>query len=454
MNSIGYGSKVKGFVTPHALTPCPTPSTLTPMQLDPNSIADFNQRQLDTHQRRLSYWTQEVATAEPIIQKLIDFQIAIPSWALGTGGTRFGRFAGSGEPRSLEEKIADVGLLHALNRASGAISLHIPWDIPTDAKAIKALAASYGLAFDAVNSNTFQDQPDQQSSYKFGSLQHVEPAVRQQAIDHNIDVIRHGEALGSKALTVWLSDGSCFPGQLNFRKAFSHTLDSLSEIYAALPSDWKLFVEYKAFEPNFYSMTVGDWGSSFLYVSKLGPKAYTLVDLGHHLPNANIEQIVAILLNEGKLGGFHFNDSKYGDDDLTAGSIRPYQLFLIFNELIDGMDARGMHHATDLGWMIDASHNVKDPLEDLLQSVEAIQLAYAQALLVDRQALEEAREANDAAQAQEILQDAFRTDVRPLVAEARRRAGGALQPLALYRHLNIRQQLIGERGTKTIATGL
>ena len=424
------------------------------MQLASNSIADHNQRQLEGHQRKLSYWTQEVATAEPIIQKLIDFQIAIPSWALGTGGTRFGRFAGGGEPRSLEEKIADVGLLHALNRASGAISLHIPWDIPNDSEAIKKLAAHYGLAFDAVNSNTFQDQPDAQLSYKYGSLQHVDAAVRQQAIDHNIDVIRHGEALGSKALTVWLSDGSCFPGQLNFRKAFSRTLDSLGEIYAALPSDWKLFVEYKAFEPNFYSMTVGDWGSSFLYANKLGPKAYTLVDLGHHLPNANIEQIVAILLNEGKLGGFHFNDSKYGDDDLTAGSIKPYQLFLIFNELIDGMDARGMNHATSLGWMIDASHNVKDPLEDLLQSVEAIQLAYAQALLVDRQALEEAREANDVAQAQEILQDAFRTDVRPLVAEARRRAGGALQPLALYRQLNVRQQLIGERGAKTIATGL
>jgi L-rhamnose isomerase/sugar isomerase len=424
------------------------------MQLKPEQIADYNQTQVENHQRKLSYWTQAVATAEPIIKKLIDFQIAIPSWALGTGGTRFGRFPGGGEPRSLEEKIDDVGLLHALNRASGAISLHIPWDIPTDAEAIKQLAATHGLQFDAVNSNTFQDQPDQALSYKFGSLQHTDPAVRRQAIDYNIEVIRHGVALGSTALTVWLSDGSCFPGQLNFRKAFDRTLSSLADIYAALPHDWKVFVEYKAFEPNFYSMTVGDWGSSFLYASKLGPKAYTLVDLGHHLPNANIEQIVAILLHQGKLGGFHFNDSKYGDDDLTVGSIRPYQLFLIFNELIDGMDARGMNHAKDLGWMIDASHNVKDPLEDLLQSVEAIQLAYAQALLVDRDALEEAREANDPVRAQEILQEAYRTDVRPLVAEARRRAGGALNPLGLYRQLNVRQQLIGERGAKTVATGL
>ncbi|MDB5239674.1 MAG: sugar isomerase, partial [Spirosoma sp.] len=272
--------------------------------------------------------------------------------------------------------------------------------------------------------------------------------------EHNIEVIRHGVALGSNALTVWLSDGSSFPGQLNFRKAFERTLDSLRDIYAALPEDWKVFVEYKAYEPNFYSMTVGDWGSSYLYATKLGSKAYTLVDLGHHLPNANIEQIVAILLNEGKLGGFHFNDSKYGDDDLTTGSIKPYQLFLIFNELIDGMDARQMNHAQDLGWMIDASHNVKDPLEDLLQSVEAIQLAYAQALLVDRVALDEARDANDVVRAQEILQDAFRTDVRPLVAEARLRAGGALNPLSLFREHNVRQQLIDERGAKTMATGL
>lgn len=424
------------------------------MQLESYQIADHNNGLKESHQRKLAYWTDEVANAESIISKLIDFQIAIPSWALGTGGTRFGRFAGGGEPRSLEEKLEDIGLLHALNQSSGAISLHIPWDIPTDPEAIKQLAAKYGIRFDAMNSNTFQDQPNQPLSYKFGSLQHVDPAVRQQAIEHNIDVIKHGMALGSDSLTVWLSDGSCFPGQLNFRKAFDRTLSSLQEIYTALPDDWKMLVEYKAYEPNFYSTTIGDWGSSFLYATKLGPKAFTLVDLGHHLPNANIEQIVAILLNEQKLGGFHFNDSKYGDDDLTVGSIKPYQLFLIFNELVDGLDARGLNHATGLGWMIDASHNVKDPLEDLLQSVEAIQLAYAQALLVDRVALEEAREANDVVRAQEILQEAFRTDVRPLVAEARLRAGGALNPLALFRQLTIRQKLIGERGSKTVATGL
>lgn len=419
-----------------------------------NKIAEQNESLLKDHQRRISFISDELGNTEDILQKLADFQVAIPSWALGTGGTRFGRFSGGGEPRSLEEKIEDIGLLHALNQSSGAISLHIPWDIPENANNIKALAAQHGLRFDAMNSNTFQDQPGQQHSYKFGSLQHVNKVVRQQAIEHNIEVIRYGKELGSDALTVWLADGSCFPGQLNFRQAFQNTLESLQEIYAALPDYWKVFVEYKAFEPNFYSTTVGDWGQSLLYASKLGPKAYTLVDLGHHLPNANIEQIVALLLMEGKLGGFHFNDSKYGDDDLTVGSIKPYQLFLIFNELVEGMDARGMNHATDLGWMIDASHNVKDPLEDLLQSVEAIMITYAQALLVDRKKLKEAQTNNDVVTAQEILQQAFRTDVRALVAEARLRAGAALNPLALYRGEQIRANLIKQRGTKTVATGL
>ncbi len=424
------------------------------MQPGKSAVGDHNERLLADHKRKFEFLSKDINGLDEIVRKLSAFQVAIPSWALGTGGTRFGRFPGGGEPRSLEEKIEDIGLLHALNQSSGAISLHIPWDIPKDARAIKILAAQHNIRFDAVNSNTFQDQKDQQHSYKFGSLQHVNKDIRKQAIDHNLEVIHYGKELGSESLTVWLSDGSCFPGQLNFRKAFQRTLQSLEEIYAGLPDNWKIFVEYKAFEPNFYSMTVGDWGQSLLYANKLGEKAYTLVDLGHHLPNANIEQIVSLLLMEGKLGGFHFNDSKYGDDDLTVGSIRPYQLFLIFNELVEGMDARGMDHTVDLGWMIDASHNVKDPLEDLLQSVEAIKIAYAQALLVDRGALASAQEENDVVRAQEILQEAYRTDVRPLVAESRLRAGGALQPLALFRNLRVREQLIKDRGAKSVATGL
>jgi len=424
------------------------------MQIEKYKIAEHNNSLLSEHKRRVDFVAGSIPDIQSVLQKLVDFNVAIPSWALGTGGTRFGRFAGAGEPGSLEGKLEDIGVLHALNQSSGAVSLHIPWDIPENYAAIKSLAAQLGLQFDAVNSNTFQDQKDQELSYKFGSLQHVDKAVRKQAIEHNIEVIKHGAELGSKALTVWLSDGSCFPGQLNFRKAFQNTLESLQEIYAALPDDWKVFVEYKAFEPNFYSMTVGDWGQSLLYANKLGPKAFTLVDLGHHLPNANIEQIVSLLLMEEKLAGFHFNDSKYGDDDLTVGSIRPYQLFLIFNELVEGMDAREMNHATDLGWMIDASHNVKDPLEDLLQSVEAIMIAYAQALLIDRKKLNAAQESNDVVAAQEVLQNSFRTDVRPIVAEARLRSGAALNPVQLFRQLKVREQLIKQRGIKTVATGL
>ncbi len=424
------------------------------MQLENFRISELNKKYLAEHQRRFEFIASTVKDVNGVLQKLVDFQIAIPSWALGTGSTRFGRFPGGGEPRSLEEKITDIGLLHKLNNSSGAISLHIPWDIPSNADNIRALAAQNGLRFDAMNSNTFQDQPKQKLSYKFGSMQHVDKAVRKQAVEHNIEVIKYGVELGSNSLTVWLSDGSSFPGQLNFRKAFQNTLESLQLVYQALPEDWKVFIEYKAFEPNFYSTTVSDWGQSYLYAEKLGPKAYTLVDLGHHLPNANIEQIVSLLLMEERLGGFHFNDSKYSDDDLTVGSINPYQLFLIFKELVEGMDARRMNHASDLGWMIDASHNVKDPLEDLLQSVEAIMVAYAQALLVDYRSLEEAQVDNDVVRAQEILQTAFRADVRPLVAEARLKGGGALEPLKVFRELKVRENLIKERGLKAVAIGL
>jgi L-rhamnose isomerase/sugar isomerase len=420
-------------------------------------IHDHNKKAKDTHDiifdalsHQLTKTGVEVAN---LLEKVTKFQIAIPSWALGSGGTRFGRFATGGEPRNLEEKIEDVGLLHALNNSSGAISLHIPWDIPKDAMAVREKAKKFNLLFDAVNSNTFQDQPDQKYSYKFGSLSHTKVEVREQAIIHNIEVIKYGKEIGSKALTVWLADGSNFPGQQNFSKALENTETSLHQIYHSLPEDWKLLIEYKPYEPNFYSMVIPDWGTSFLLANKLGERAKTLVDLGHHLPNTNIEQIVSILLKEGKLGGFHFNDSKYGDDDLTSGSLKPYQLFLIFNELIEGTkDAEEFR--SKIAWMIDASHNVKDPLEDLLQSVELIMQAYVKALLIDREALKVSREENDPASCQEILQDAFQTDVRPILKEARIRQNAAIDPLKLYREMSIRSKLIDKRGADSVSTGL
>jgi L-rhamnose isomerase/sugar isomerase len=425
--------------------------------LTKSKIQVQNESLLPKHQKQFSHLSEELSEqghrVGEVVQKLRDFQVAIPSWALGAGGTRFGRFSIGGEPASLEEKIADVGLLHALTQTAGAISLHIPWDIPRDAEAIKQLAAEHGLVFDAVNSNTFQDQPGQAFSYKFGSLCSNQAGSRQLAVEHNLEVIEHGKALGSKSITVWLADGASFPGQLNFRHALDHTRRSLQEIYAHLPDDWQMFIEYKPYEPNFYTTVIQDWGTSHLLAQACGEKAYCLVDLGHHLPNTNIEQIVATLLSVGKLGGFHFNDSKYGDDDLTVGSIKPYQLFLIFNELVWGMTHNTAFNPP-IAYMIDASHNVKDPLEDLMQSLESILVAHARALLIDQVALEEAQQSNDVVLAQELLQQAYQTDVRPLVREARLQAEGALDPIRCYREYELRKRLIEKRGSQTVATGL
>ena len=427
------------------------------MQISKDQIQDHNAKNNNKHASRFSFLSDQLEAkgldTSEIIEKLKKLQIAIPSWALGAGGTRFARFPFGGEPGNLDQKIEDVGLIHALTRSAGAISLHIPWDIPKDAQATKELAASFDIVFDAVNSNTFQDQKGQRQSYKFGSLDHVEAGVREQAVAHNIEVIEYGKALGSKSITVWLADGSCFPGQSNFRRALQNTQASLKDIYAHLPADWRMFIEYKPYEPNFYHTVIQDWGTSLLLAEGCGEKAFCLVDLGHHLPNTNIEQIVATLFMKGKLGGFHFNDSKYGDDDLTVGSIKPYQLFLIFRELVYGMENNTANNPS-LAWMIDASHNLKDPLEDLIQSLEAIRIAYAQALIVDSAALEEAQSENDVVRCQEILQDAFRTDVRPLLQETRLQAGAALDPIGLYRNLDARGQLIKERGLVTVATGL
>jgi L-rhamnose isomerase/sugar isomerase len=426
------------------------------MKIHSENIQDANKGLLDAHNNDFNYLADKLTNnghdVNAILGKLAEFQVAIPSWALGAGGTRFGRFSFYGEPSTLEQKIEDVGILHSLTQTAGAVSLHIPWDEPEDYNAVGELAKSLDIKFDAVNSNTFQDQKNAAESYKYGSLSNTSQAAREQAIQHNLDVINIGNKLGSKALTVWLADGSCFPGQNNFQTAFQNTQDSLKDIYKGLPDDWKMLIEYKPYEPNFYSTVIQDWGASLMLANECGEKAFTLVDLGHHLPNSNIEQIVSILQLKGKLGGFHFNDSKYGDDDLTVGSIKPYALFLIFNELVYGMENNPQN--PDLAWMIDASHNVKDPLEDLIQSLEAIQEAFAKALLIDQAELKAAQLDNDVVKCQEILQTAYRTDVRPLIEKARLNRGGAISPIKAYRELDLRNHLISERGRNTIATGL
>lgn len=424
------------------------------MRIKQEQLESFSSNEF--HERSLGLLGEQLAKKnidlESVLGKIQKFQIAIPSWALGAGGTRFGKFRMGGEPRNLNEKLEDIALLAQLTQKTDSVSLHIPWDIPNDYAEITELAASLKLSFDAMNSNTFQDYGEAES-YKLGSLGNPVKSIRDQAIQHNQEVISIGKKLGSKGLTVWLADGSNFPGQSNFRTSLGWTQDSLQQIYDFMPEDWKLLLEYKPYEPNFYHTIIPDWGTSSMLCKRLGERAKVLVDLGHHLPNTNIEQIVATLMYQDLLAGFHFNDSKYGDDDLTTGSIKPYQLFLIFCELIGG-DSDGSQTWQSISWMIDASHNTKDPLVDLIQALEAISIAFAKALLVDRKKLKEYQISGEVSSAQELLQMAYLTDVRPLVAEARVRSGGVYDPMDAFRTLMIRNQLIQERGLTTRASGL
>ena len=376
------------------------------------------------------------------------FRVSVPSWGVGTGGTRFARFPGPGEPRSLFEKLDDCGVVQALVRVTPGISLHIPWDKPAasgpgDATGVRARVGELGLAIDSMNSNTFQDQPGQARSYKFGSLSHTDAAVRRQAIEHNLECLEIGKALGATSHTVWIGDGGNFPGQIHFRRALDRYLDSLRAIYAKLPDGWRLFIEHKFYEPAFYSTVLNDWGTSYLCANAVGDRCLSLVDLGHHAPNVNIEQIVARLIQFGKLGGFHFNDSKYGDDDLDAGSIKPFQLFLVFNELVDA-ELEGVA-GFDPALMLDQSHNVTDPLESLMTSAVEVVRAFVQAHLVDRAALADAQERNDAMRALQVLKQAFTTDVSPILAMARQRAEGAIDPVAAYRASGYRAKVTAER---------
>src|SRR5258706_1695343 len=380
---------------------------------------------------------------EGLVEKALSLNIAVPSWGVGTGGTRFARFPIEGEPRGIYEKLEDCATINNLVRATPTVSLHIPWDKPDGVESLVAAAKSHGLEFDAINSNTFQDQPGQKYSYKFGSLSHEDAATRRQAIDHNIECIKIGQKIGSKALTVWVGDGSNFAGQTNFRGTLERYLDSMREIYAAIPADWRLFIEHKFYEPAFYSTVINDWGTSYICAKELGDKASCLVDLGHHAPNVNIEQIVSRLIQFQKLGGFHFNDSKYGDDDLDAGSVKPFQLFLIFNELVDAelSNVPGF----DPSYMLDQSHNVTDPIESLVTSAIEVARAYTQACLVDRAKLREAQISGDAVAAIATLKEAFTTDVSPILAAARERDGGAIDPVHVYRASGYRTKKAKER---------
>lgn len=417
--------------------------------IDSTTIEKLNAPLLKNLQRQYTALTEELGergiNIDQIKRRISRFTVAVPSWGVGTGGTRFARFPGPGEPRDIMDKLDDCGVINQLTKATSAVSLHIPWDKAEPAK-LRAKAESLGLHFDAMNSNTFQDQPTQQHSYKFGSLSHTNAATRQQAIDHNIECIEIGQAIGSTALTVWIGDGSNFPGQVNFADQLERYLDSMKAVYKALPADWQIYTEHKIYEPAFYSTVVQDWGSSYLIAKELGPQASCLVDLGHHAPTVNIEMIVSRLIQFGKLGGFHYNDSKYGDDDLDSGVIDPYRLFLVFNELVDAE-----LHKEDFNpaHMLDQSHNITDPIESLMASVMEVQRAFTQALIVDRSVLKDFQQDNDALMASNTLKQAYRTDVEPLLAMVRMEGGGAIDPVATFRQSGYRGKIAGERPAVT-----
>jgi len=416
------------------------------MRIAPELIDKHNQSRLPAHDADYASLAEHLHRNEIDIELLTvsatHFAVAVPSWGVGTGGTRFARFPGIGEPRNVFDKLDDCGVIQQLTQATPRVSLHIPWD-DEDPGALREQASGLGLGFDAMNSNTFQDQSDQPRSYKFGSLSHTDAATREQAVAHNIRCIEIGKAIGSGALTVWVGDGSNFPGQSHMGQQFDRYLDAMKQVYTALPDDWQLFTEHKIYEPAFYSTVVQDWGSNYLIATELGAKASCLVDLGHHAPNVNIEMIVSRLARFGKLGGFHFNDSKYGDDDLDSAAIDPYRLFLVFNELVDIGLQKG--DAFQPAYMLDQSHNVTDPIESLMGSAVEVQRAYIQAMLVDRSALAGYQADNDALMATETLKRAFRTNVDPILQRARLRAGGAIDPVSAFRESAYRKTVAAER---------
>jgi L-rhamnose isomerase / sugar isomerase len=424
----------------------------------------LHQEQLDAHNAGLLNGLHEDYEAlgctlerrgisvEAVKDKVKEFKVATPTWGSGRGGTRFAKFPIPGEPTNVHEKLADCAVVHQLCRATPNVSPHFPWDKVSDYGALRQEAASLGLGFDAVNSNTFQDQAGQAHSYRTGSLASTDAGTRSQAIDHNIECIEIGRQLGSTALTVWVGDGTNFPGQQDLGRSLDRYLDAAAAVYAALPDDWRMLLEHKMFEPAFYSTVISDWGSSILAAQTLGSKASCLVDLGHHAPNVNIEQIVARLHQFGKLGGFHFNDSKYGDDDLDSGSINPHQLFLVFNELIEAeLNPRtGFNPA----YMIDQSHNVTDPIESMMSSADAILTAYAKALIVDRNALHNFQETNDTMMAFQALRTGYKADVSPIIAMARYEQGGAIDMLDAYRRSGWRARKAQERKPVGLGAGI
>jgi len=386
-------------------------------------------------------------TIDGVIASMQQFSVETPSWGYGNSGTRFKVFHWPGAASTLREKLADAAQVQRVTGICPGVAIHIPWDREDDWRAVKEYAGQLGLHIGAVNPNLFQDD-----AYRFGSLCHSDKAVRRRAVEHVTECIHIAQEVGSDVISLWLADGTNYPGQDDLRRRRQRLLDSLQSIYAALPAGMRLLIEYKFFEPAFYTTDLPDWGTSLLMAQKLGPQAEVLVDTGHHAQGTNIAQIVAQLLDEDRLGGFHFNDRRYADDDLIVGSQNPFELFCIFNE-IAGAGAEGNTNAGRIAYMIDQSHNIEPKIEAMIQSVINVQTAYAKALLVDRTALREAQETGDVLGAYRVLQAAFETDVRPLLAEFRVRQGRDPDPVAAFRASGYAERVARERIASAMNSG-
>ena len=384
---------------------------------------------------------------EDVIEAMRRFSVETPSWGYGDSGTRFKVFHWPGAARTLREKLDDAAQVQRVMGICPGVAIHIPWDKVDDWQAVKEYTAQLGLHIGAVNPNLFQEDV-----YRFGSLCHFDKAVRQQAIDHVLECIQIAQEVDSDVISLWLADGTNYPGQDDLRSRRHRLLDSLQAIYAAMPEGMRLLIEYKLFEPAFYATDLPDWGTSLLMAQKLGRRAEVLVDTGHHAQGTNIAQIVAQLLDEDRLGGFHFNDRRYADDDLIVGSQNPFDLFCIFNEIV-GAASEGNANAGRIAYMIDQSHNIEPKIEAMIQSVLNVQTAYAKALLVNRIALRQAQEAGDVLGAYRVLQSAYETDVRPLLAEFRARQGLDPDPIASFRASGYAERVARERTAVAASSG-
>jgi L-rhamnose isomerase / sugar isomerase len=374
---------------------------------------------------------------DAVEERLRSQKIETPSWGYGDTGTRFGVFPQKGVPRDPFEKLADAAQVHGLTGVCPSVAIHIPWDRVDDYGVLKEHAESLGLRIGAVNPNLFQE-PD----YKLGSVCHPDPGVRRRATDHLLECVEVAGETGSDVLSLWFADGTNYAGQDSFTDRRHRMVECLGEVYAAMPETMRMLLEYKPYEPAFYHTDLADWGAALTVCRRLGERAEVLVDLGHHAKEVNIEYVVALLLDEGRLGGFHFNNRKYGDDDLIVGSVNLFELFLIYVELVEAEERAG----TRIDYMIDQTHNIEPKIEAMILSVMNLQEAYAKALLVDRAALAEARHSGDVLGAHRLLLDAYATDVRPLCARVREDLGAADDPIAAFKESGYAEKVAQERG--------